>query len=503
MLAGSRRDVETDVGIARRGHEVHIDFNRLELRGLEGGLLNDAVLACHRVARTDGHGEVVVVAVIAIGLEREAIHFIGIESQGGRDEPVVGGTIYISIIESAIILRVELPAGLIKVIARAVGVGVDHRIGIEGVLRIESFNIRNMAGRAHGGVVGVSRLALLPAAIDGDGVADIFHFVGHRLHERGTRAKPRGSHRARRQAHDVVGKVVGVDETAVFALRRRCPRQRCRGAAFVDRQREPCNGGGSVVTEVGRRLVLHAFISALREDNSYGVVASVGIDFRLKRRASLRCRGNGFLAVHADADLHRTRERRAAIGARGNGESHAALHRTGGGGGKREVGQLVGSGGMRIDDCQGRKLLLTGKGDDGRGLAGSEVYLKDVAVTVLFPCVGCGETFESPVELARAEVDCARLRQVVGHKACCTDHLVRAVLLRLAQISLGVNTPKLSGGISCHGAEIMRFAKAGELPRFGVYRRQPTFLGVAERTRNGVDFILYRVVSKVCRHGFF
>ena len=158
---------------------------------------------------------------------------------------------------------------------------------------------------------------------------------------------------------------------------------------------------------------------------------------------------------------------------------------------------------MRIDDRQGRKLLLTGKGDDGRGLAGSEVYLKDVAVTVLFPCVGCGETFESPVELARAEVNRARLRQVVGHKACCTDHLVRAVLLHLAQVALGINTPKLSGGIGCHGAEIMRFAKAGELSRLGVYRRQPTFLGVAERTRNGVDFILYRVVSKVCRHGFF
>ena len=158
---------------------------------------------------------------------------------------------------------------------------------------------------------------------------------------------------------------------------------------------------------------------------------------------------------------------------------------------------------MRIDDCQGRKLLLTGKGDDGRGLAGGEVYLKDVAVTVLFPCVGCGETFESPVELARAEVNRARLRQVVGHKACCTDHLVRAVLLRLAQISLGIDAPELPGGIGCHGAEIMRFAKAGELPRFGVYRCQPTFLGVAEGARNGVDFILYRVVSKVCRHGFF
>ena len=371
------------------------------------------------------------------------------------------------------------------------------------MLRIESFNVRNMAGRAHSGVVGVSRLALLPAAIDGDGVADIFHFVGHRLHERGTRAKSRGSHRARRQAHDVVGEVVGVDETAVFALRRRCPCQRCRGAAFVDRQREPCNGGRAIVTEVGRHLVLHAFVSALLEGDDDGMVASVGIDFRLKLRASLRGSGNRCLAVHADADLHRTRERRAAIGARGNGESHAALHRTGSGGGKREVGQLVGGEGMRIDDRQGRKLLLTGKGDDGRGLAGGEVYLKDVAVTVLFPCVGCGETFESPVELARAEVNRARLRQVVGHKACCTDHLVRAVLLRLAQISLGVNTPKLSGGIGCHGAEIMRFAKAGELSRLGVYRRQPTFLGVAERTRNGVDFILYRVVSKVCRHGFF
>ena len=70
--------METDVGIARRGHEVHIDFNRLELGGLEGSLLYDAVLACHRVARADSHGEVVVVAVIAVGLEREAIHFIGI-----------------------------------------------------------------------------------------------------------------------------------------------------------------------------------------------------------------------------------------------------------------------------------------------------------------------------------------------------------------------------------------------------------------------------------------
>ena len=139
MVASGADVVEAHITVAGAYGDVGIVHLGVLHGRLVGVVIDAACEGLHFGVCPYCHLQTVVPALVAVGLEVEAVYAVGVEIEGRCDEPVVGINAPESEVESGIILFVEAPHVAFEGID-AIVVGIDDKEAVEAVLRVEALN---------------------------------------------------------------------------------------------------------------------------------------------------------------------------------------------------------------------------------------------------------------------------------------------------------------------------------------------------------------------------
>ena len=286
---------------------------------------------------------------------------VGLEVDGGRDEPVVGSAAEIGLILRALEHLMPLP-GVVVV------VGIDDLIEIEGILGVEGLGVGgfNAAAVAHG--IGVGRLTALRAVDGCDGIDIVAKLVGE-LFAQATVLRRGGHGDGARIAHHIVGERAHI--AVVDTTLGRTPGD---GGLSAGGDGEARRSGRQGLVEANiLRLAHHGgstgLVGDLKTEIGRALADAHGCADLLAGRG--RAGGDGTL-VGLDGVADRPRQRSATIGLGRNRETD----RSGGGTtveGDTEVSDGCRSGSWRrgIGDAHAEDLLVVGHiGDEGSGSRG-------------------------------------------------------------------------------------------------------------------------------------
>ena len=447
------------------------------------------------------HLQMVVPALVAVSLEVQAVHAVGVEIEGRCDEPVVGIGAADAVVEGGIIFFVKAPHVTFEGID-AIVVGVDDKEPVEAVVRVETFDEGQRTGSSH--ILAVRPAAFAFRTVDAgiDIVDGGLHLaVGEGLCER-CFFQCFGHGDAFRLAHHTVGEPFGVEVSAAGAEFRRLPDEGGGGAFPVGGE---CEGGDRrwrVHTEVGYGRGGQRMQVTLGEADTYGMVADT-LDGGVQADGLTGCGGTvfEFLSVESYADFHVAGKCLLGIGACGHRETDFRLHGTVFSGHEAKVLDVVRGIGMGVGHHKSGNLFhIVEVPCRSRDFGIVKVHAQELCEGVVIPFVDAEVVGVAGPEVSSgAEVDGCTL-VFVGRAELCLCHKGECtVLVDAVELTVGSDAPQLSAGIGGKVAQtFLQCSHLAEFTAFGVHLAEVTAVAVSEgQFADGIELVGTVVVGKV------